>query len=198
MAVKASWPGVSRNVILLGLVRADVLRDPAGLRLDDRGLADRVEQRRLAVVHVAHDRDDRRTGDQILLSVLVDLGELVLLGDVLDGDLALDLGGDELDGLVRERLRDRDHLAQAHHDLDDLGRGDAQRLREVLDGNAGGNRYRAGRRRTGSRLRPRLRALTGLTRVLARACRAGVDDDTALSAARCLARSDGPVRPVSF
>jgi hypothetical protein len=32
------------------LVGADVLRDPAGLGLDDRGLADRVEQRRLAVV----------------------------------------------------------------------------------------------------------------------------------------------------
>ena len=46
----------------LGLVRADVLRDPAGLGLDDRGRADRVEQRRLAVVDVAHDRDDRRAG----------------------------------------------------------------------------------------------------------------------------------------
>ena len=44
----------------LGLVGADVLRDPAGLGLDDGGLADRVEQRRLAVVDVAHDRDDRR------------------------------------------------------------------------------------------------------------------------------------------
>ena len=46
----------------LGLVGADVLRDPAGLGLDDRRLADRVEQRRLAVVDVAHDRDDRRRG----------------------------------------------------------------------------------------------------------------------------------------
>ena len=44
----------------LGLVRADVLRDPAGLGLDDRRLADRVEERRLAVVDVAHDRHDRR------------------------------------------------------------------------------------------------------------------------------------------
>ena len=64
MAVKASWPGVSRKVIfrpsIIGLVGADVLRDPAGLGLDHRGLANRVEQRRLAVVDVAHDRDDRR------------------------------------------------------------------------------------------------------------------------------------------
>ena len=64
IAVNASWPGVSRNVIFrpstLGLVRADVLRDAAGLGLDDGRRADRVEQRRLAVVDVAHDRDDRR------------------------------------------------------------------------------------------------------------------------------------------
>ena len=33
----------------------------------DLGLADRVEQRRLAVVDVAHDRDDRRALDQRLL-----------------------------------------------------------------------------------------------------------------------------------
>jgi hypothetical protein len=46
--------------VVLDLVRADVLRDPAGLRLDDATSADRVEQRRLAVVDVAHDRHDRR------------------------------------------------------------------------------------------------------------------------------------------
>ncbi len=43
------------------LVRADVLRDAAGLGGDDTRVADRVEQRRLAVVDVAHDRHDRRT-----------------------------------------------------------------------------------------------------------------------------------------
>ena len=62
MAVNASWPGVSRKVsstVVLDLVGADVLRDAAGLGLDDRGLADRVQQRRLPVVDVAHDRDDR-------------------------------------------------------------------------------------------------------------------------------------------
>ena len=135
--------------VVLGLVRADVLGDSAGLGLDDGGLADRVEQRRLAVVDVAHDRDHRRPRDEILLGVLVDLRELVLLGDVLDGDLALDLGGDQLHGLVRERLRDRDHLAEAHHDLDDLGRRHAERLGQVLDGHAGRDRDRAGRRGAG-------------------------------------------------
>ena len=42
------------------VIRADVLRDAAGFALGDLGLADGVEQRRLAVVDVAHDRDDRR------------------------------------------------------------------------------------------------------------------------------------------
>ena len=41
-------------------VRADVLRDAAGFALGDLRLADRVEQRRLAVIDVAHDGDDRR------------------------------------------------------------------------------------------------------------------------------------------
>ena len=71
MAVNASWPGVSRKVIILppgscDVVRADVLRDAAGLAGDDVRLADVVEQRRLAVVDVAHDRDDRRTRHEIL------------------------------------------------------------------------------------------------------------------------------------
>jgi hypothetical protein len=110
---------------VLGLVRADVLGDPAGLGLDDGSLADRVEERRLAVVDVAHDRDHRRAVDEVLRGVLEHLGELVLVGDVLDRHVALDLGRDQLDGLVGERLRDRSHLPEAHHDLDDLGRRDA-------------------------------------------------------------------------
>ena len=48
IAVKASWPGVSMKVIrrpsLIDLVRADVLRDAAGLAGDDVGAADAVEQ----------------------------------------------------------------------------------------------------------------------------------------------------------
>ena len=78
----------------LGLVGADVLRDPAGLGLDDRGLADRVQERRLAVVDVAHDRDDRRARRKILLGVLEDLRQLLLVGGVLDRDLAAQLGPD--------------------------------------------------------------------------------------------------------
>ena len=48
------------------VVRADVLRDAARLAGDDVRLADVVEQRRLAVIDVTHDGDDRRTRREIL------------------------------------------------------------------------------------------------------------------------------------
>ena len=40
-------------------VRADVLSNAAGFARDHAGLADRIHQRRLSVVNVAHERDDR-------------------------------------------------------------------------------------------------------------------------------------------
>ena len=59
---------------VVDLVGADVLRDPTCLGLDDGRLADRVEQCRLAVVDVPHDRHDRRPRRQVFLRVLVCLG----------------------------------------------------------------------------------------------------------------------------
>jgi hypothetical protein len=46
-------------------IRTDVLRDAAGFALGDLGLADRVEQRRLTVVNVTHDGDDRCAFDHV-------------------------------------------------------------------------------------------------------------------------------------
>ena len=164
----------------LGLVRADVLRDPARLGLDDRGLANRVEERRLPVVDVAHDRDDRRPRREVGLLVVVRRGLELLLGSVLDRDLALELGADDLDLLVGERLRRRPHLAESHEDLDELAHGDAERLREVLDGDAGLDRHRPrGRRcRRLARLRRRGRAIARLPACAAPS--AALDDDAPL------------------
>ena len=50
-----------RLLLVVDLVGADVLGDAAGLAGGDLGLADRVQQRGLAVVDVAHDRDHRRS-----------------------------------------------------------------------------------------------------------------------------------------
>ena len=78
------------------LVRADVLGDAAELAGDDVGLADRVEQLRLAVVDVAHDGDDRRPRHQLRL---VDL----LLDQVLGRDLVLDARRSRPRGPARPR-----------------------------------------------------------------------------------------------
>ena len=148
----------------LGLVRADVLRDPSGLGLDDSGFADGVEERRLAVVDVAHDRHDRWPRRQVLVAVVVRLRLELLLRSVLDRDLAVELGADDLDLLVRQRLGRRAHLAEPHEDLDELGHRHAECLREVdlrdsrLDGDRTGRR----RRRRLPRLRRRVRAVAGL------------------------------------
>ena len=135
------------------LVRADVLRDAARFGRDDARVADRVEQRRLAVVDVAHDRDDRRARLELLVGVVERLRLLLLVGGVLDRDLALELGGDELDLFVAQRLGRRAHLAETHEELDELRHRDAERLREVLDADAGLDGDGAGRRRD-RRLRP--------------------------------------------
>src|SRR5437588_158018 len=59
-------------VLHLHLVCADVLRNSAGLAARHVGFANRVQQRSLAVIHVAHDRDHGRA----LLQVLGVLGFL--------------------------------------------------------------------------------------------------------------------------
>ena len=109
------------------LVGADVLCDPARFGVDDGRFPDRIEKGRLAVVDVAHDRDDRWSCREVGIAVFEYLGLGVVVGRMLDHDLALDLGRDQQHGLVAQRLGDRDHLAQAHHDLDDLRDRDPER-----------------------------------------------------------------------
>jgi len=115
--------------VVLHLVGADVLRDAAGLAGRHSGVADGVEQARLAVVDVAHDGDDRRPRLEVLGVVdgfLLEVG--LFVGRVGDLHFAAEVGGEHLDGLVAQRLRDGDHLAVAHESLDDVRCGDAQEL----------------------------------------------------------------------
>src|SRR5213078_1306558 len=106
----------------------------------------------------------------------------VVVGCVLDDDLAVDLCGDQHHGLVAERLRDRDHLAEPHHDLDDLRDGDSESGGEILDADARRNRYRTGRRHDGLLPRRRVRRSTAIARLaaVAAALVAAVDDHAAL------------------
>ena len=70
-----------RLAAVLDAPGADHLGDAAGLGVDNVAAADAVEQRRLAVVDVAHDRDHRGARHQVLRGVgLLGLGEHQLLG----------------------------------------------------------------------------------------------------------------------
>jgi hypothetical protein len=51
-----------------------MLGDAAGFTGDDVGLPDVIQQRRLPVVHVTHDGDDRGTGDLLLRTLLALIG----------------------------------------------------------------------------------------------------------------------------
>ena len=90
--------------------RADVLGDAAGLAGHHAGVTDGVEQRRLAVVDMAHDGDHRRTRLQVGLGVVVHHGVLLLRRH--DAHLAAHIVGDELHGLIVHGLGEREHLAE--------------------------------------------------------------------------------------
>jgi hypothetical protein len=92
------------------VVRADVLRDAARLAGDHVGLADVVEERRLAVVDVAHDGDHGRARHERLLVdrvglVLAEVGAVLRLTHRLEAELR----GDDLDLVEVEPLVDGDH-----------------------------------------------------------------------------------------
>ena len=106
--------------------------------VDDVRLADPVQERRLAVVDVAEDRDDRRPGDEVFGGRVVGPERLehVVLGGPLVDDLELDaeLQGEHLRRLVVEVGVDADELAHVgHQPLDQVVGADADRLGEAAD-----------------------------------------------------------------
>ncbi len=117
-----------RLALPLDLVGADVLGDPTGLAGDHVGMADLVQQQGLAVVDVAHDGDDRRTGPQVLLVLLLvvvveELGQqfgLALLAGVDEADLGAEFGGEQLDHVVGQRLGGGHHLPLQEQEADDV------------------------------------------------------------------------------
>ena len=117
------------------LIGTNVLRDAARLMCADRGIADGVEQRRLAVIDVTHDRNDGRTLLQ-RLRIVHDLGDQRRI------DIRRQfLGGDtELPCHKRCRIEvnlliDARHDAHEHELFDDVRCGVAHLGCEILDGN---------------------------------------------------------------
>ncbi len=134
----------------LDVVGADVLRDSTRLSGGDLRAPDVVEQRGLAVIHMAHHRDDRRTRLALVLGLfggaLQILLDLVFLQDLGRVTQLLD---DEHGGVLVDRLIDRGHDAHVHQNLDDLGRLDGHLLRKLRDGRVLANANFAHHRRSG-------------------------------------------------
>ena len=83
----------------------------------------------------------RRQRLVVVVLVVVDVEQLVqldllLLARVDEADLGADLGGEQLDHVVGERLGGRDHLALLQQEADDVGRGAVQLGAELLGGRA--------------------------------------------------------------
>ena len=114
------------------VIGADVLGDTARFARHDVGLPDVVEERGLAVVDVAHDRDDRRARDLQLGRLVgllgLQLGRVLIFAHRLEAERR----GDQLDLVEVEPLVHRDHEAQLlERELDDLGRGHLHRAGEL-------------------------------------------------------------------
>ncbi len=155
-------------VVLDDLARADVLRDAAPLAGRHVGGPDRVEQARLAVVDVTHDRDDRRAWLQVGRIVRLEQDFLRRFGRrrftvrVLGGPDHADPGLRRLGHFIAELAGHQrrgvavDQLVDAREDpaLDQLAdhvRGvHVEQRREVLDGDRRGQLDRATLARVGN------------------------------------------------
>ena len=77
----------------LHMVGTDMLGDAAGFAAGDVGLADGVQQRGLAVVDVAHDGDDRRTGLEIFGLILLLGQQVIFFGEAGLFHFVVEFGG---------------------------------------------------------------------------------------------------------
>ena len=171
IAVKASWPGVSMNVISRPLTCAWYAPMccviPPNSPATTSVVADRVEELGLPVVDVAHHGDDGRARHELgLVHLLVELLGLELVLEPHDLHVVAELGPEGLERLVRERRGGRHHLARHEEDLHDVGRRTVRLLREDLRRRSADDlqhRTLRGPRATaaGARSRPRARRPRG-------------------------------------
>ena len=100
-------------VLRLHLIAADMLGNAPRFAAGHIGAAQRIEQAGLAVIDVAHDRDDRRAGFQrffridILFGLDVDVG----FGNLLD--VVAELFDQQFRSVLVDRLVDGDRHAEA-------------------------------------------------------------------------------------
>ena len=116
------------------LIGADMLGDAAGLAGHHIGVTDRVEQRCLAVIDMAHDGDDGGTGNQMLVGVGLVEKTLFNVRFRYALDRMAHLLGDELRRIGVDHVGDLAHLALAHEQLDHVHGALRHAVGELLDG----------------------------------------------------------------
>jgi hypothetical protein len=112
-------------------IGADVLGDAAGFALGDARLANRVEQRRLAVVDVAHDGHDRTAGHQIFGARFLRLDLQQFLFERLHLDVRAELSRDHGCSRGIDRAVDGHHHAFVHQLLQHVLGLDVELRREI-------------------------------------------------------------------
>ena len=145
MAVKASWPGVSRKVTFwppasVDLISADMLGDAAGFFRRDIGLAQGIKQRGFAVIDMAHDGDNRRTRLRDCRIVFFVIGQDVFdvaFGDALE--FMAEFADHQLGRIGVDGLRGGDHHAEFHQHFDDIDGALGHAVGQFLHGNGFGN-----------------------------------------------------------
>ena len=113
--------GQHLTVLRFHLIGADMLGDAPGFASRHLGVADRIQQRRLAVVHMAHHGDDRRAGLQIFRLVGFGLDHVL---DIRIGNPhhpVAELLDDQLGRIGVDRLVLGDHEPHVHQRLDHIG-----------------------------------------------------------------------------
>ncbi len=121
------------------LIRTDMLRDAACLAGHHVGLANGIEQRRLAVVDVAHDGNHGRPRLLVLVDVcsageaLLDVGLRHALWRVAE------LAHDQLGGVGVDHVVDLVHRALTHQQLDDVDGALGHAVGKLLNGDDLGN-----------------------------------------------------------
>ncbi len=109
--------GAARGCDLIG---ADMLGDATGLARDNLGIADRVEQRGLAVVHVAHDGDHGGARLQVFVLVRNCVNHILDIRIADADDLVTEFLDDEFGGIGVDGLVLGDHHAIVHQRLDHI------------------------------------------------------------------------------
>jgi hypothetical protein len=131
--------GDALAALQLHAVCTDVLGDTTGLTGDHVRFADVIEQGGLAVVDVAHDGDDRRTGRSMRSSTSASSCKVLLHIGTDELHFEAVLLGDHGEGFGIEALVDAHHHTQREAGLDDVGHRHAHHARQLAGGHEFGD-----------------------------------------------------------